>query len=81
VPDAYFFVTDTLLIFDHLERRIKIVANAHVVDPVHADAAYDDAVKLRSRNSRRKPRRVPCPVARYCPSITDVRAAGAQRST
>src|ERR1700734_299106 len=44
VPDAYFFITDTLLIFDHHERRIKIVANAHVTDPVHADRAYDEAV-------------------------------------
>src|SRR5271170_5357707 len=43
VPDAYFFITDTLLIFDHLERRIKIVANAHVADPAQADRAYDDA--------------------------------------
>jgi anthranilate synthase component 1 len=56
VPDAYFFITDTLLIFDHLERRIKIVANAHVSDPVHADRAYDEAVakieELEARLSR-----------------------------
>jgi anthranilate synthase component I len=44
VPDAYFFITDTLLIFDHLERRIKIVANAHVPDPAQVDKAYDEAV-------------------------------------
>ncbi|MCE0498550.1 MAG: anthranilate synthase component I [Methylacidiphilales bacterium] len=44
VPDAYFFITDTLLIFDHLERKIKIVANAHVTDPTHADRIYDEAV-------------------------------------
>ena len=44
VPDAVFFLTDTLLIFDHHERRIKIVANAHVTDPAAADAAYDAAV-------------------------------------
>ena len=43
VPDAYFFVTDTLLIFDHLERRIKIVANAHVKDAKNPDQAYDEA--------------------------------------
>jgi anthranilate synthase component 1 len=62
VPDAYFFVTDTLLIFDHLERRIKIVANAHVSDLVHADVAYDEAVKkieeLESRLSRAVPGRL-----------------------
>jgi anthranilate synthase component 1 len=44
VPDACFFITDTLLIFDHLERKIKIVANAQVTDPTHADRAYDEAV-------------------------------------
>jgi anthranilate synthase component 1 len=53
VPDACFFVTDTLLIFDHLERRIKIVANAHVTDPAQADAAYDAAVaKIEELESR-----------------------------
>ncbi len=56
VPDAYFFITDTLLIFDHLERRIKIVANAQIVDPTHADRAYDEAVakieELEARLSR-----------------------------
>ena len=53
VPDAYFFVTDTLLIFDHQERRIKIVANAHVADPAQADRAYDEAVaKIEELESR-----------------------------
>jgi anthranilate synthase component I len=62
VPDAYFFITDTLLIFDHLERRIKIVANAHVTDPTHADRAYDEAVakigELEARLSRAVPGRL-----------------------
>jgi anthranilate synthase component I len=41
LPDACFFVSDTLLIFDHLERRIKLVANAHIDgDP---DQAYQEA--------------------------------------
>lgn len=43
IPDAYFVISDTLLIFDHLEHRIKIVANAYVEgDPGHA---YDEAVR------------------------------------
>jgi anthranilate synthase component 1 len=62
VPDAYFFITDTLLIFDHLERRIKIVANAHVANPNHADYAYDEAVakieELEGRLSRSMPGRL-----------------------
>jgi anthranilate synthase component 1 len=39
VPDAAFMLADTLLIFDHTERRIKVVANAFISD--NADAAYD----------------------------------------
>jgi anthranilate synthase component 1 len=43
LPDAYFVVTDSLLIFDHLERRIKVLANVFVEgDP---SAAYQAAVK------------------------------------
>ncbi len=69
VPDAYFFVTDTLLIFDHQERKIKIVANAHVSTPSEADRAYDEAVakieELEARLSR--------PVrSNLLPSFTDV---------
>ena len=41
VPDAYFVITDTILIFDHLRRRLQIVANAQVGEDV--DAAYDAA--------------------------------------
>jgi anthranilate synthase component 1 len=59
VPDAYFFITDTLLIFDHLERRIKIVANAHVSDPTHADAAYAEAVAKIEELEGRLTRAVP----------------------
>ena len=42
VEDAYFLFTDTLLIFDHVKRRMKVVCNA----PVNGNpgAAYDLAV-------------------------------------
>jgi anthranilate synthase component 1 len=43
LPDAYFIVSDTLLIFDHLTRRLRIVANAHVTGS--PSAAYDAALK------------------------------------
>ncbi|HUB66101.1 MAG TPA: anthranilate synthase component I [Candidatus Methylacidiphilales bacterium] len=71
VPDAYFFITDTLLIFDHLERKIKIVANAHVADPTHADRAYDEAVaKIEELEARlERPAR-----ARLLPSASDAEA-------
>jgi anthranilate synthase component 1 len=70
VPDAYFFITDTLLIFDHLERRIKIVANAHVSDPTQADRAYDEAVAKISELEARLERAVP---GRLLPVFADVK--------
>ncbi len=69
IPDAYFFVTDTLLIFDHLERRIKIVANAHVAEPAHADLAYDEAVARIGEIESRLVRAVP---GRLLPVFSEV---------
>ncbi len=43
LPDLYFMITDTILIFDHVNNRIKIVSNAHVkADPT---TAYHDACR------------------------------------
>jgi anthranilate synthase component I len=43
LPDSIFMLTDTLLIFDHVDHKIKIVSNVHVDgDPVRA---YGEAVK------------------------------------
>jgi anthranilate synthase component 1 len=42
LPDAAFFIADTLVIFDHVKHQLIILANAHNTgDP---DAAYDDAL-------------------------------------
>jgi len=43
LPDLYFMVTDTILIFDHVNNKLKIVSNAHVRGSV--DAAYNEAVR------------------------------------
>ena len=43
VDDACFLFTDTLLIFDHVRHRIKVLCNAHVVDD--AGAAYEEALR------------------------------------
>lgn len=43
LPDCYFMVTDTILIFDHLNHTIKVVSNAYVEDS--AQEAYESAVK------------------------------------
>ncbi|MDO8536479.1 MAG: anthranilate synthase component I [Candidatus Omnitrophota bacterium] len=43
LPDCVFMLTDTLLIFDHVDHKIKIISNVHVDgDPA---PAYDKAVK------------------------------------
>ena len=41
LPESIFFVTDTLLVFDHRLRRLRVLANAYVEgDP---DQVYDEA--------------------------------------
>lgn len=45
LPDALFIIADTLLIFDHLQRRLIVVANAFVDEFDSADAAHADAVR------------------------------------
>ncbi len=40
VPDSFFILTDTLLVFDHLKKKIKIIANVELEDPRRAQAAY-----------------------------------------
>jgi anthranilate synthase component 1 len=48
LPDAVFMLTDTLLIFDHLRRRIKVVSHVHppsgYPDSGDLATAYDEAV-------------------------------------
>src|SRR5690606_14096297 len=43
LPEAYFIFSDTVLIFDHALRTLKIVANTHV-DGEDPDRAYDEAL-------------------------------------
>ncbi|MFZ4776607.1 MAG: anthranilate synthase component I [Terrimicrobiaceae bacterium] len=43
IPDMFFQITESVVIFDHKRRRIKIVANAFIGDR-GIDAAYDAAV-------------------------------------
>ena len=42
LPDIFFMITDTLLIFDNLTHRIKVVSNAHV-NGHSVTAAYKEA--------------------------------------
>ncbi len=43
LPDMYFMVTDTILIFDHVRHKIKIISNAHVENG-DAEKAYQTAL-------------------------------------
>ncbi len=42
LSDCFFMVTDTLLVFDHVNHQIKVVANAHINGDV--DDAYAQAI-------------------------------------
>ncbi len=46
-PDCVFMLSDTLMIFDHVNRKIKIVSNVLLdkKSPVHLRRSYDAAVK------------------------------------
>ena len=43
VPDSLFMMTDTILIFDHVDHKIKIVSNAHIKGS--AAKTYDEAIR------------------------------------
>ena len=42
LPDCFFMIAETILIFDHVNHQIKVVANAHIDGDV--EAAYTDAI-------------------------------------
>jgi anthranilate synthase component I len=42
LPDSFFMITDTIVIFDHMVQKIKVVSNAHVDGP--PEKAYQQAL-------------------------------------
>ena len=42
LPDCFFMIAETLLIFDHVNHQIRVVANAHIDGDI--DRAYADAL-------------------------------------
>lgn len=44
LPDLYFVITDTLLIFDNINQTIKVVSNAHIEDD-DIEKAYEETKK------------------------------------
>ena len=51
-PDIFFMITDTIVIFDNITHRIKVVSNAHV-NGRSAEAAYKEATAKINRLVRR----------------------------
>ncbi len=43
LPDLYFMLTDTMVIFDHVNNKMLILSNAHIQGSV--DAAYNEAIR------------------------------------
>lgn len=43
--DAYFLVTDTIVIFDSVRQKIKVVSNAHLDTGISPEEAYRDATE------------------------------------
>lgn len=43
--DSYFLITDTIVIFDTMRQKIKVVSNAHISGNVSPSEAYDCAAK------------------------------------
>ena len=63
LPESLFVIADTVLIFDHLKRRLRIVANAFVDGD--ADAAYADAqrrIAAITEQLAQAPRLAPFPI-------------------
>lgn len=43
--DSWFLITETLLIFDNMQQKIKVLSNVHLRDGDDPEALYDEAVK------------------------------------
>ncbi|UCD84397.1 MAG: anthranilate synthase component I [Deltaproteobacteria bacterium] len=43
--DSFFLITDTLLIFDNVNHKIKIVSNAHLEEDLTIKGAYEQAIR------------------------------------
>jgi len=64
--DAYFIITDTMLIFDSLSQKIKVVSNAHLDGSATPEAAYAEALaKIEALIARLK---APLPAAAPAPA-------------
>ena len=62
VPDAVYFMADTLLAFDRVRHRLIIIANAHLDKFESIEAAYEDAVaRIKTIQARQNAPMMPLP--------------------
>jgi anthranilate synthase component 1 len=45
IPDCFFMITDTILVFDHVNHKIKVVSNAHINNRDGVEEAYIKAIE------------------------------------
>lgn len=45
LPDMVFMLSKNLMVFDHLEHKIKIISNVHIKDKTRLKSAYEDGIK------------------------------------
>jgi anthranilate synthase component 1 len=62
LPDILFMITDTLVIFDNVTHKIKVVSNAHITDSSPA-AAYKEAIEKIDAIIHKLTRRIRNPAA------------------
>lgn len=61
IPESLFFLSETVLIFDHHTKRLRVLVNARVADPAQADAAHAEAAGRIAQILSRLARPVPLP--------------------
>ena len=75
LPESLFMVAETLLIFDHHLRRLRVLANA-LVENEDADAAYDARGRRRSEKVDAPARQAGAPAGAQCPRPAAAGASG-----
>ena len=75
LPESVFLFTDSLLVFDHVRRRIQVIATAYVDADGPADEAYERAVQRVDELAERLSRPLP-PQARPGSGANAARSAG-----
>lgn len=64
--DSYFLITDTIVIFDNMSHKIKVVSNAHLNGAMTPEQAYDEAARKIEAIVRRL--QAPLPPQKKAPS-------------